>query len=164
MVNTMNEREPLKLDADLLRYQAARFQDLLEETLQCCQTRIAFLSEKFALPQAELRCLLLFGGRRYLTSKEMAQKLDVAKSRVTKIIEGLLKKKLVESVDDPRDARVKLISLTPAGRARSGEAAAYTGALHEELLGELSPMERKTVLGGLELLRGAMEAVKKRMI
>ncbi len=45
----------------------------------------------------------------------MAQKLEVAKSRVTKIMEGLIHKKLVQCIDDPEDARVKLIRLTPAG-------------------------------------------------
>ena len=51
----------------------------------------------------------------------MAQKLEVAKSRVTKIMEGLIHKKLVQCIDDPEDARVKLIRLTPAGQNKFNE-------------------------------------------
>ena len=60
-------------------------------------------------------------GERYLTVKTISQKLDVAKSRVTKIIEGLMRRKLVERIEDPRDGRVKLITLTSEGHKKSKE-------------------------------------------
>jgi len=149
---------------ELLLYQKRKIQDLMEETLQCCQMRTAHLSQKFSLPQAELRCLLLFRGERYLTVKSIAQKLEVAKSRVTKIIGGLLQKQLVAALDDPRDARIKLLSLTPEGRKKADEVYAYMGELHRQILLELAPDERKTVLASLEILRSAMEAVKKQLV
>lgn len=142
-------------------YQTRRLKELIEEILQCCQIQTGFLSRKFRIPQAELRCLLLFRGERYLTVKGMALKLDVAKSRVTKIVNGLVEKKLVESIDDPKDGRVKLISLTPAGYARCEEIGEYVRAVHEKLLMELDPEQRKVVLSSLDLLRVGMEAVKK---
>jgi DNA-binding MarR family transcriptional regulator len=149
---------------ELLLYQTTRIQDLMEETLHCCQMRTAHLSQKFRVPQAELRCLLLFRGERYLTVKSIAQKLEVAKSRVTKIISGLIQKRLVESMDDPRDARIKLLSLTPEGQKESNEIFAYIGELHQQILLELDSDQRKTVLASLELLRSAMEAVKRQLV
>lgn len=163
IVNTMNEK-PIETNHELLKYQTQRFQDLMEETLQCCQTRTAYLSRKFDLPQAELRCLMLFLGERYLTVKSIAQKLDVAKSRVTKIIDGLMKKKLVERIEDPRDGRVKLITLTHEGQKRSKEMGVYITHLHELILMELLPEERKVVLSSLETLRTSMEAIKKQLV
>ena len=148
----------------MLVYQTRRLKELIEEILQCCQTQTGFLSQKFRIPQAELRCLLLFRGERYLTVKGIAQKMDVAKSRVTKIINGLMEKKLVESIDDPKDARVKLISLTSAGFSQCEEIGGYIWAAHQKLLMELDPEQRKSVLSSLDLLRTGMEAVKKGLV
>lgn len=162
IVNTMNEMS-IETNHELLKYQTQRFQDLMEETLQCCQTRTAYLSRKFDIPQAELRCLMLFLGERYLTVKSIAQKLDVAKSRVTKIIDGLIKKKLVERIEDPRDGRVKLITLTPEGQRKSKEIGILITDLHQMIMLELLPEERKGVLSSLEMLRASMEAIKKQL-
>jgi DNA-binding MarR family transcriptional regulator len=158
---TMNES--LKTD-ELFLYQVRRLKELIEEILQCCHLQTDFLSRKFEIPQAELRCLLLFRGERYLTVKSIAQKLDVAKSRVTKIIDGLVKKKLVESIEDPHDARVKLICLTNAGKFKSEEMGEYIWTTHEKLLLEIDPEQRRTVIASMDLLRVGMEAVKRGLL
>lgn len=153
-----------KVDEEVLGYQAMRLQGLIGEMVRCCEDRKFFETEKFGLPYAELRCLLLFGGERYLTVKGIAQKLDVAKSRVTKIVNGLMKKGLVRQIDDPGDARIKLISLTPAGQEKSQEIAAFQRELHRQILLRLDADERKGVFSYLELLRSAMEAVKGQLV
>jgi DNA-binding MarR family transcriptional regulator len=148
----------------MLDYQSQKLQGLIEEIVQCCKERTSFLSKKFDIPEAELRCLMLFGEERYLTAKGISQKLDVAKSRVTKIINGLLQKRLVESIDDPKDARIKLIGLTSKGQKRSRELTDITKDLHQKLLLEFEPEQRKMVISCLEILRGSMEAVKNQMV
>jgi DNA-binding MarR family transcriptional regulator len=107
---------------------------------------------------------MLFGEERYLTAKRISQRLDVAKSRVTKIINGLLQKRLVESIDDPKDARVKLIGLTSKGQKQSRELNDVTKDLHQRLLLEFEPEQRKMVISCLEILRASMEAVKNQMV
>jgi DNA-binding MarR family transcriptional regulator len=89
--------------------------------------------------------------------------LDVAKSRVTKIINGLIQKRLVESTDDPNDARVKLIGLTQEGQRKSKELGAMVTDLHQRLLLEFEPEQRKMVISCLEVLRSSMEAVKNQL-
>ncbi len=122
-----------------------------------------FESHKFNLPQAELKCLMLFLGERYLTAKGIALKMDVAKSRVTLIIEGLIRKDLVQRVEDPKDGRVKLISLTPKGLRKTEEIEAFVKGVHEIILLQMKPSERKTVLSSLEFLRACMEIVKAQL-
>lgn len=163
MIHTMNNQGPDSTDV-LLGYQSQRLQDLIEEILHCCKERTSHLSKKFDIPEAELRCLMLFGEERYLTAKGISQKLDVAKSRVTKIINGLLHKRLVESTDDPKDARIKLIGLTSQGQRRSKELSAIMTDLHQKLLLEFEPEQRKMVISCLEVLRSSMEAVKNQMV
>jgi len=159
----MNEKTSA-INEDLLTYQAHRLQELIAEMLKCCEDRKVYESGKFALPYAELKCLLLFDGQRYLTVKDSAQKLEVAKSRVTKLVNGLKKKQLVEEIDDPKDARIKLISLTPAGHTKFNEIATFQRELYRTILLQVDADERKHVLSKLELLRSAMEAVKQDLV
>lgn len=159
----MNENAP-KINKELLRYQTQRLQDLIREMLHCCEDRKLYESQKFSLPYAELRCLMLFNGERYLTVKGTAHRLDVAKSRVTKIVNGLIGKGLVEQTDDPKDARIRLISLTPVGQKKSEEIDAFHKAIHRKILLQMDGDERKNVLSYLELLRSAMEAVKEQLV
>ena len=163
MLHTMNNRESDSTDV-LLEYQSQKLQDLIEEVVRCCKERTLFLSKKFDIPEAELRCLMLFGEERYLTAKGISQKLDVAKSRVTKIINGLVQKRLVESIDDPKDARIKLIGLTSKGHKKSRQLGDITKDLHQKLLLEFEPEQRKMVISCLEILRTSMEAVKNQMV
>jgi DNA-binding MarR family transcriptional regulator len=153
-----------EINEDLLTYQAHRLQELIAEMLKCCEDRKVYESGKFALPYAELKCLLLFDGQRYLTVKDSAQKLEVAKSRVTKIFTGLKEKQLISEIDDPKDARIKLISLTPAGHTRFNEIVAFQRELYRTLLLQVDADERNHVLSKLELLRSAMEAVKEDLV
>jgi len=159
----MNDIPP-KINENLLTYQTERFQGLIGEMLQCCEDRKIYQSRKFALPYAELKCLRLFGGERYLTVKGIAQKLEVAKSRVTAITNGLIEKGLAERIDDPHDARIKLIRLTPEGEKRSAEINAFHLEIHRKILLEMTMDERKAVLSQLELLRSSMEAVKEQLV
>jgi DNA-binding MarR family transcriptional regulator len=153
-----------KINEDVLGYEAQRLQGLIAAMLKCCEDRKLFETGKFGLPYAELRCLLLFEGERYLTVKGIAQKMDVTKSRVTKIVNGLMKKGLVRQIDDPGDARIKLISLTPAGQEKAQEIADFQRELHRQILLRLDADERKGVFSYLELLRAAMESVKEQLV
>jgi DNA-binding MarR family transcriptional regulator len=159
----MNETA-LKINQELLNYQTSRLKDLIAEMLKCCEDRRLYESRKLALPFSELKCLMLFNGERYLTVKGMARSMEVAKSRVSKIIDSLIAKGLVERMDDPRDARVKLISLTPEGQKKAQEINGFHKEVHRKILLHLSPDDRKSTLSHLELLRSAMEAVKEELI
>ena len=148
----------------LLAYQTLRLKDLIKEIIDCSEGRKLYETQKFDLPYAELNCLLLFIGERYLTVKGIAQSLEVAKSRVTKLINGLISKGLVESVDDPNDARVKLIRLTSAGERKAAIIEDFHREIHQKILEQFSVKERKNIISNLEILRSAMEAVKEQLI
>jgi len=144
--------------------QLKQFHELITKLYQCCNERMVYQSERFQLPDAELRCLLLFGDERYLTAKGIALKLNVVKSRVSKIIEGLIAKELIQSLKDPEDSRVNLLSLTPGGQAKINEINAFLEQVHHSVLDQMAPDQRKTLLTNLELLKGSMEAVKEMMV
>lgn len=163
LVNTMNEFDSNN-PKRMTHYQASRLKNLIEEISSCCQERVVFQAKKFNLTPAELRSLLLFKDERYLTVTAIAQKLEVAKSRVTKILDGLLKKKMIQRIDDPEDARIRLISLTPVGQKKTKDIDGFMTELHHHLVLTLKPEDRKSVLSSLELLRSSMEVVKERLV
>ena len=153
---------PLK-NQEMLTYQTSRFKSLIKEIQQCCDDRKLYECSRFGLPYAELKCLLLFTGERYLTVKNLAERLEVAKSRVTKLINDLTGKKMVEKIEDPKDSRVKLISLTPLGIKIAKEVNNFQQEIHMNILSQMNEEERKDVISKLELLRASMEAAKTQM-
>ncbi|MFH1092279.1 MAG: hypothetical protein V1742_12000, partial [Pseudomonadota bacterium] len=58
-------------------------------------------------------------------------------------------------------ARIKLISLTPAGEIKSNEIESILKENHRRVLLMLNPEDRKNALTVMEILRSAMETVKE---
>jgi DNA-binding MarR family transcriptional regulator len=159
-MNDINE----KPKEDFLDYQSLRLQTLIGEILGCCEGRKIYESQTFGLPYAEIKCLMLFADEHYLTIKGMAQKMDVAKSRVTKLVDNLVKKKFLNRIDDPKDARIKLISLTPDGKKKQELIDIFHREIHKKILLQIDAEERKNIISTLERLRSAMEAVKETLV
>lgn len=159
----MNDFEA-NLTADIPNFQLEQFQELITKLFHCCQERVQYQSERFKLPDAELRCLMLFGEERYLTPKGITTKMNVVKSRVTKIINGLERKKLVRRIKDPEDSRVYLLSLTSKGQEKLTEVNDFLKEIYSEVLMQMQPQQRKVTLSALEVLTASMNAVKEMMI
>ena len=149
---------------DVSDYQLEQFQELITKLFQCCQERMQYQCDRFQLPDAELRCLSLFGEERYLTAKGIAFKMNVVKSRVSKIIDGLIKKKLIHSIKDPGDSRVSLLSLTPRGQEKLNEINIFLKGIHGQVLSQMAPDQRQAMLTNLDILKASMEAVKEMML
>ncbi len=107
---------------------------------------------------------MLFGEERYLTAKGIALKMNVVKSRVSKIVDGLIKKGFIQRIKDPEDSRVSLLSLTPVGNQKLNEINGFLQDVHYQVLRQITPEQRKAVLTNLDILKASMEAVKEMMI
>ena len=149
---------------DVSEFQLEQFQELITKLFQCCQERMQYQCDRFQLPDAELRCLVLFGEERYLTAKGIALKMNVVKSRVSKIIDGLLKKKLIQSIKDPEDSRVSLLSLTSQGQKKLYEINRFLKNIHGQVLSQMAQDQRQAMLTNLDILKASMEAVKELMV
>ncbi len=104
---------------------------------------------------------MLFENERYLTVKGIAERLDVAKSRVTKLVNSVFDKGLIDRTDDPNDARIKLLRLTTEGKKVVASIKEFQQDLLGKILNRLDSEDRGKVITGLELLRSAMEMVKE---
>ncbi len=158
-ISPKNDRKKSPVPA----YQVVRLKELITDVVKCCEDRRIYEHSRFGLPYAELRCLMLFDGEHYLTVKSIARRMGVAKSRVTKIVEQLMHKGYLGKIDDPADARVKLIGLTASGRAKVRKVDDFYREIHREVLLSIQEPDRSALLSYLEMLRGAMESVKDRL-
>lgn len=148
-------------DDDTAARQARRLQEAVENLFACCQARIAMQSERFGLPPAALRALLALGENRYLAPGELGRRLGVTKSRVTAVATQLLRHGLIDKHPDPADARVTLLSLTPAGRRAREDIRAFMAGLFQSMMERVEPAQREAVLASLDVLRHCMEAARQ---
>jgi DNA-binding MarR family transcriptional regulator len=139
--------------------QIYKFQSIMEELNKRCHERLRAQCDLFAVSEAELRCLRLFENQRYMTCRDIAAALGVVKSRVTKVVDGLEKKGLVQRMPDPADSRVVLFSLTGLGRDKWGMARAHVQAVNAAILDRLSAAQRAELLSALSMLKVSMDAV-----
>jgi len=156
----MNNIEP-KNTIEIPSYQIREFQRHITKLFQCCMERMQYQSERFRLPDAELRCLMLFGDERYLTPGGIAQKLNVVRSRVSKIVDGLIKKKLIQRTKDPEDSRIYLLSLTPDGQRKWDKINEFVQQTNHEILSQMLPEQRSSLIINLGILEASMEVVKE---
>jgi len=163
IVHGMNYKHKENI-SNVTEFQLREFQNLIATLFQCCQERMQYQSEKFELPDAELRCLMLFGEERYLTPKGIALKMNVVKSRVSKIILGLEEKGLMARIKDPEDSRGYILRLTRDGKSRLKEIHGFHDRVHHEVLAQMQPEQRKILLNNLDLLKACMEAGKELMV
>ena len=162
IVRTMNQLIHAN-QLEVSENQLKQFQELIAKLFQCCQERMQYQCERFGLPDAELRCLMLFGQERYLTAKGIAQKMNVVKSRVSKIVDGLIRKKLIQRIKDPEDSRISLLSLSPEGQKKLNDINDFLENVHHQVLSQMAPDQRMAMLTNLDILKASMEAVKEMM-
>jgi DNA-binding MarR family transcriptional regulator len=89
--------------------------------------------------------------------------MNVVKSRITKIIDGLIKKGFVQRIKDPEDSRIHLLSLTSDGQRKINDIREFMDDVHHQVLLRIPPEQRKLLLIDLDLLKSSMEAVKDMM-
>jgi len=141
--------------------QLRQFQAFIIKLLQWCHERSQFQCVKFDLPDAELRCLMLFDGERNLTPKNISGRMNVVKSRVTKVIEGLAKKDFIKKIKDPDDARIVRLSPTSRGLDKIAEIKRFNDNIHEEVLLGMNPEQRKIMLTNLTILQTSLESSRR---
>ncbi|MBX2987672.1 MAG: MarR family transcriptional regulator [Bdellovibrionaceae bacterium] len=80
-----------------------------------------------------------------LSQTELAEQLEMDTTSVVRFIDGLEKKKYVERIADPKDRRVRMLHLTPAGQKALAEVRKVGREAEEKFLSPLSAEERKAI-------------------
>ncbi|TKJ39128.1 hypothetical protein CEE37_11965 [candidate division LCP-89 bacterium B3_LCP] len=143
---------------------AFQFYELLKDITSCCQEREILQAAKYNLTISEARCLISLELNACKTTADLADNMLVAKSRVTRVVDGLVKKGLVGRCEDKDDRRICQVSLTNEGNRIAVDLFGFILSLHEEVLGKLPDDLRDDTITNLSLLRDAMHHVKDRLI
>lgn len=108
--------------------------------------------QRFGLRLLEWRAMALLGGYEPQSLNELARAAGLEKSYASRTVAGLIKRNLVRSTQDDRDARGKRFELTRSGKALYRKVFEDAVARSEAWLSVLSPEESAALMNMLERL------------
>ncbi|XHS77688.1 MarR family winged helix-turn-helix transcriptional regulator [Burkholderiaceae bacterium UC74_6] len=95
-----------------------------------------------------------------MSQSELAQSVGVEGATMVSMLDRLARAGLVERVPSETDRRVKLVTVTPAGRALYDEVKREAGAVRKELLGDMDSAQLLAVAELLEALAARIESAE----
>jgi DNA-binding MarR family transcriptional regulator len=128
---------------------AARLADLTFKLLANCQEKEARLAENYGLTQSEFRCLRLFNKKDVLNNKQVAERMNLSPSRLTRIIDGLVAKDYITRQIEPRDRRNIKVIVQKLNNA-------YVN-IHKEILEDIAKPQHKPLINAMESLLVALQ-------
>jgi DNA-binding MarR family transcriptional regulator len=140
------------------RQQAEQMADLTFELLEQCQEKRERIAAELKLTVAEFKLFRAFRSEAVLSVNELAERLGLSASRLTRIIDALEAKKLVRRAISKRDRRVMDISLTELGRTAQRRMEDTYVRTHEDIIRLLPTGTTEGVLLALAKLRDAMQS------
>lgn len=94
-----------------------------------------------------------------LSQQQLADRLRLKKSTVSRLIDQLEAAGIVRRVPNPDDARSVLVELTASGRRRASRLHQARTQLFTRLVADLGPAERRRIVGALVALEEASRAL-----
>jgi DNA-binding MarR family transcriptional regulator len=139
-------------------YQTAEsLADLTHNLLTICQTKEEWVAAQRGLFQAEFKCLRIFGSDKSLTCKEIANRMNLSRSRITRIIDGLEKKGYMNREINLTDRRNMRITLSRKGKILTKRLDKEFIDIHFEILQDIDVSKHKSLITTMENLLTASE-------
>ncbi|WP_454084574.1 MarR family winged helix-turn-helix transcriptional regulator [Georgenia sp. Marseille-Q6866] len=110
------------------------------------------------LTMQQLKLVALLATHGPLGGHDLARHLDVSMPTVSGLVDRLVERGMVERRLDPRDRRVRLTALSPAGQAFVAEHDAAGWRVGMEILETLDPEDLRALARGLGAMWAAVEA------
>ena len=136
---------------------ANRLADLTFSLLASCQQKENRLAEQHGLTQAEFRCLRLFGADESLNNKQIAERMNLSPSRLTRIIDGLVKKEYIIREIDNTDRRNMRVSLSKKGVQIVQLLNKSYVDIHKEILEDIDEMQHQPLISAMTNLLSALQ-------
>jgi DNA-binding MarR family transcriptional regulator len=108
------------------------------------------------IPVSEAHALAELARDPPLGQAELARRLALEKSTVSRLVGQLAGRGWLQRRPDPDDGRATLLALTPTGQQAAADLAAARAARFTRLLDRIPPAERAAVLGALATLTEAL--------
>ena len=139
------------------KHTAERLANLTFNLLARCQAKEEWLATQRGLFQAEFKCLRLFGCDKSLNCKEIARRMNLSQSRLTRIIDGLVKKGYMNREIDPADRRNMKVTLSRRGKILTTKLDKEFIDMHSEILEHIDVSKHNSLITSMEHLLVATE-------
>lgn len=136
---------------------AEKLASLTFSLLANCQEKEIRLAEAHKLTQAEFRCLRLFGAEESVNNKQIAERMNLSPSRLTRIIDGLVQKEYVLREIDPSDRRNMRVFLSKRGMALVQQLNNAYLNIHKEILQDIDETQHRPLITAMTHLLSALE-------
>ncbi len=136
---------------------AERLANLTFNLLANCQEKEVRLAELHGLTQAEFRCLRLFGTDENLNNKQIAERMKLSPSRLTRIIDGLVKKEYINREIDSNDRRNMRVTLSRKGKQLVRQLNKAYIDIHNEILEDIDESQHEPLITAMDHLLSALE-------
>jgi DNA-binding MarR family transcriptional regulator len=134
---------------------AEQMADLTYELLENCQIKIERTAHKLNLTVAEFKLLRTINDGERVTAGELARRMGLSGSRLTRIIDGLVRKRIVKKNVGGRDRRVVEIQLTSEGIQTRDQLKLMYVTVHQEIIDLLPSDAGESVISAMHKLREA---------
>jgi DNA-binding MarR family transcriptional regulator len=136
---------------------AERLASLTFNLLAKCQEKEAWVAEQHGLFPSEFKCLRLLGDNENLNNKDIAQKMNLSPSRLTRIIDGLVKKGYMLREIDIKDRRNMRLKVVRKGKLLTHKLDNSYVEIHKEILESIDPAKHEALIVAMENLHFAIE-------
>jgi len=136
---------------------AEKMANLTFSLLEQCQVKQERIASTLGLTVSEFKLLRELRQDSGIAAGELAKRVDLSSSRLTRILDGMVKKGIVTREAAEDDRRVVEISLTQAGRRIQGRLDEKFVQTHQDILDLLPPEGGESVILALEKLAEAMQ-------
>ena len=136
---------------------ASKLADLTFKLLANCQEKEARLAENYGLTQSEFRCLRLFNKNDVLNNKQVAERMNLSPSRLTRIIDGLVAKGYIIRQIEPSDRRNMKVELSKRGKVIVQKLNDAYVNIHKEILEDIDRSQHKPLISAMENLLVALQ-------
>ncbi len=136
--------------------QAELMADITYELLDRCQYKLEKIADGLGLTLSEFKALRAFKTDNLTTVGELARRMELSNSRLTRILDGLEEKGIIERFLNKDDRRVMNVIVTVRGKEITEKLFNHSLKTHQEIIELLSPESRDSVIFAMEKLRNSM--------
>jgi len=144
------------MDAARRKILAAQLSDLLFDIVENCRLSIERTAESLELTPSEFKLIRSMKNDAMVRAGELAQRMQLSSSRLTRIMDGLVRKGIVRREVSPGDRRGIEVTLTAKGREMQAALRVAALQMHEAILDSLPDEERESVVLALVKLGRAI--------
>ena len=141
--------------------QAYKLFMLLKDITGCCQDREIQQAKRFGLTVPEARCMVSIKEKPSRTIDYLMAELSLTRSKIIRIIDGLVKKGVVEKYQKDEEPDSWKIMLTNKGNETASKFIAFTLSLHEEVIHSIPKDIKDQLIPMLHTIKEAMTTVQK---